>query len=557
VPLGIHAGQVFSRTGETRFLGAWDVPADRPRVIEFTTRLEKAHSIKVSYHGAGYLKIEDATTFKGPGLAVQWVEVEGPLVDGWPSASYRALFGNLPPQMSGMSGSSKGQKPFFGQAGEKYTVSSPSPAADAEKLLRSFLPRAFRRPVTDAEAKPFLAIINSRLQQGYTFEEAMRVGYRAVLTSPDFLFLKEKPGRLDDFALASRLSYFLWSSQPDTELVELARAGKLSQPATLRAQTERLLKDPKARRFTENFTGQWLDLRNINFTTPDKKLYPEHNELLQLSMVRETELFFDELLRHDLSVQNFVHSDFSMLNGRLAEHYGIPGVSGHEFRRVTLPPGSHRGGVMTHASVLKVTANGTTTSPVLRGKWILERIMGVPPDPPPKNVAAVEPDIRGAKTIREQLDAHRNVEACASCHRKLDPPGFALENFDVIGGWREQYRIQPDPADRNRRAEIIRVKADAQKTAAVSLGPKVDASFVTHDGKPFKDIDEFKRLLLADREQIARCVAGKLLVYATGAGLQFADRAAVDEIVAKSKPKNYGLRSIVHEVVQSRVFLAK
>jgi hypothetical protein len=557
VALGIHAGQVFSRTGETRFLGAWDAPADQPRVIEFTTRLQQGHSIRVSYHGSGYVKIEDAAAWKGPGLAVQWVEVEGPLMDGWPSASYRALFGGLKPQTSGAVAVEKGRRRPGDGGAKRFIVTSATPAADAEKLLRAFLPRAFRRPVADAEVKPFLAIINSRLQLGYTFEEAMRVGYRAVLTSPEFLFLKEKPGRLDDFALASRLSYFLWSSLPDDELLAQARAGNLSQPATLRAQTERMLKDPKAQRFTENFTGQWLELRNINSTTPDKKLYPEHNELLQLSMVRETELFFDELLRGDLPVQNFIHSEFAMLNGRLAEHYGIAGVSGQEFRKVTLPPGSHRGGVMTHASVLKVTANGTTTSPVLRGKWILERIMGIPPDPPPKNVAAVEPDIRGAKTIREQLDAHRNTEACASCHRKLDPPGFALENFDVIGGWREQYRIQPDPADRSRRADVIRVKADAQRTMTVSLGPKVDASFVTHDGKPFKDIDEFKRILLEDREQIARCVAGKLLVYATGAGLQFADRAVVEEIVANSQPKNFGLRSIVHEVVQSRAFQRK
>ena len=207
---------------------------------------------------------------------------------------------------------------------------------------------------------------------------------------------------------------------------------------------ERLLDSPgKAATFTEDFLGQWLDLRLIDFTTPDKRLYPEFDELLKTSMVRETQLFFEEVLKHDLPVQTFIQSDFAMLNGRLAEHYGIPGVTGQEFRQVPLPAGSHRGGLLGQAAILKVTANGTTTSPVLRGKWVLDRIMGVPPPPPPKNVGAIEPDIRGAKTIREQLDMHRHVEACATCHTKIDPPGFALENYDVIGGWRDRYRVLP------------------------------------------------------------------------------------------------------------------
>jgi len=557
VPLGVHAGSVFSRSGETRFLGTWDAPADKPRVIEFETRLEKGHSIRVSYHGSGYVKIEDAAAWKDPGLAVQWVEVDGPIMDDWPTASQRSLFGTLPFESSFPDRRVADHVKRTGKREswmrEEWHPVSAQPAADAEKVLRDFVPRAFRRPVGDAEVEPFLALVKSRLPQGYSFEEAMRVGFRAVLTSPGFLFLKEKPGRLDDYAVASRLSYFLWSSMPDAGLTALARTGTLSQPATLRAQTERMLQSPKARRFTENFTGQWLDLRNINFTTPDRKLYPEHDELLQFSMVRETELFFDELLRRDLSVQNFIHSDFTLLNERLAEHYGIAGVRGQEFQKVSLPANSHRGGVLTHASVLKVTANGTYTSPVLRGKWVLDRIMGVPPDPPPTDVGAIEPDIRGTKTIREQLDAHRNVEACATCHRKIDPPGFALENFDVIGGWRERYRIVPD---RYSRADFVTIR-DGPRPLRVALGPKVDASFTMPDGAAFRDVDEFKKLLLRDKEQIARCVTGKLLTYATGAGIQFADRAVVDEIISRTRAKNHGLRSIVHEVVQSQVFLNK
>ncbi len=209
---------------------------------------------------------------------------------------------------------------------------------------------------------------------------------------------------------------------------------------SLHAQVDRLLKDPKAAAFNESFTGQWLDLRKITATTPDDRLYPEWDELIEWSCVQETRRFFDEVLNDDLSVTNFVRSDFAILNERLATHYGIPGVKGIEFRKVKLPADSVRGGVLAQASVLKVTANGTTSSPVLRGVWVMERILGLPVPPPPPGVPAVEPDIRGATTIREQLAKHRNSESCAGCHAKIDPPGFALESFDVIGGWRERYR---------------------------------------------------------------------------------------------------------------------
>jgi hypothetical protein len=221
---------------------------------------------------------------------------------------------------------------------------------------------------------------------------------------------------------------------------------------------------------------------------------------------------------------------------------------------VVLPPGSHRGGLLSQAAILKVTANGTTTSPVIRGKWVLDRIMGLPPPPPPKDVGSIEPDIRGAKTIREQLDLHRHVEACAVCHTKIDPPGFALENYDVIGGWRDRYRVV---AGRGQKVEYVNVNTENMPQRRVALGPAVDASYTTADGASFHDIDEFKALLLKDPEQIARCLASKLTVYATGAGIQFADRPVVAEIVARSHEKGYGLRSMIHAVVGSPVFLEK
>ncbi len=254
--------------------------------------------------------------------------------------------------------------------------------------------------MTDDDLKPFLALVKAKLADKYTFEQAIRVGLLAAMVSPEFLFLREKPGKLDDFALASRLSYFLWSTMPDEELLTLAEQKKLSQPETLRQQVERMLKHPKAAAFTENFVGQWLSLRDIDATEPSYLFYPEFDHMLKVSMIRETELFFAELLKDDLSLTNFVASDFTMLNGRLAKHYGIPDVDGWEFRKVTLPKDSHRGGVLTMASVLKVTANGTYTQPVTRGVFVLDRILGTPPPPPPGDVPGLVPDIRGAVTIR-------------------------------------------------------------------------------------------------------------------------------------------------------------
>src|SRR5262249_19972530 len=308
-----------------------------------------------------------------------------------------------------------------------------------------------------------------------------------------------------------------------------------------------LLASPRAKAFTENFVGQWLGLRQIDATEPSHILYPEFDHLLKVSMIRETELYFDELLKNDLSLAHLGASDFTMLNGRLARHYGIPGVDGWEFRRRTLPPGSHRGGVLTMASVLKVTANGTTTSPVLRGAWVLDRILGTPPPPPPDNVPAIDPDIRGATTIREQLAKHRASASCATCHRLIDPPGFALESFDCVGGWRDHYRTTGSGQS---------VVVDGRRMP-YHKGKKVDPADVTATGQRFGDVDGLKRILLEDRPKLARALATKLIAYATGRARQASDRAAVDIIVARIAEHDYGLRSLVHEIVQSEFFQYK
>jgi len=308
-----------------------------------------------------------------------------------------------------------------------------------------------------------------------------------------------------------------------------------------------MLRSPQASSFTKNFCGQWLGLRDIDFTAPNHIAYPEFDEMLKVSMVREAELFFSELLEHDLSLTNIVASDFSMLNGRLASHYGIPGVEGlWEFRKVALPPESHRGGMMTMASVLKVTANGTSTSPITRGAWVLERILGTPPPRPPANVPALEPDIRGAKSIREQLAKHRTIESCASCHAQIDPPGFALESFDVIGGWRDFYRLERWVKG----AKPIKGKQYLE-------GPAVDPTGELPDGRKFQNIDEFKQLLLKEKDQVARAMIRRLVIYATGGAPESADRSEMERVLERARAKDYGLRTLVHEIVQSRLFREK
>lgn len=562
--MAVTAGDLIAGRGEKHTVDYYYVSPGAPQVFEFTDTLHRGDTFKAAPDrleaGEGDARRAGSANYKGPGLAVQWMEIEGPLSFEWPPESRRRLFGDLPlvpadatSEKNLVRAEAEPSKARYLLSQIKWAIKSEQPGADAECLLRSFATRAFRRPVTNEELAPLLAMVNDHLKAGETFDEALRVGFKGVLTAPEFLFLRCQPGRLDGYALASRLSYFLWSAPPDEELLALAAKGTLTQPAVLRAQTERLLKSPKAATFTHNFLGQWLDLRLMDFTTPDKKLYPEYDELLSRGMVSETYGFFQELLTNDSSVRHFIDSDFSILNQRMAEHYGIGGVTGMEFRKVALPASAHRGGVMTQASVLKVTANGTTTSPVLRGKWIMDRILGIPPDPPPKSVPAIEPDIRGARTIREQLDAHRHEETCATCHSKIDPPGFALENFDVIGGWRERYRILPPQGTRTDKMRLHVADRDLD----IALGGKVDASSALPDGTAFADVTEFKKLLLRDPTQIARCVTAKLLTYATGAPIQFADRAVIDAILSRTRAKDYGLRSIVHEVVQSPAFLNK
>jgi hypothetical protein len=513
-----------------------------------------------------------------PGYAVQWVEVEGPLDDDSTGAGYRLLFGDLPmkrietaqtgvmlevsapaPQGRGgfggpgPRGGGRGGRGGFARTREvAVEVVSDAPAQDAERLLRGFMMRAYRRPVEEPHVQLFLALFNNQYGSGAGFTRSMLSTYTAVLSSPGFLFTDEKPGPLDDFALASRLSYFLWNSEPDEALRARAARGELRQPQVLRAVTERLLNDPKAQRFVEAFTDYWLDLRKADDTSPSTTLYNDYelDDPLKHFALEETRLFVAELLHGDLPVRNIVDSDFTFLNERLADHYGVPGVKGARMRKVTLPDDSVRGGLLTQASVLKVTANGTTTSPVLRGYWITERILGhqIPPPPP---VAAVEPDIRGAVTLRQQLEKHRNDASCASCHSRMDPPGFALESFDVMGGWRDRYRAVKEGVPPKKGVGI-----NGQAFTFHDALP-VDCAGELPDGRAFKGIREFKRLLVQDEITLARNLARQLTIYATGAPVRFSDREQIERIVQHASNKQYGVRSLVHGIVQSELFMKK
>ena len=566
LPLEVRVMETVHKP-EGRTLATFDAPPDRPGVFELEVVLEKLNGIRIN---DWQLPNEKAVldrlkgkpldgTYTGPGFAFELMELEGPLGE-FPPPSHQRLFGDLPLNPVSVVKAELAGKPLpnipENRSDDDWRRDplipvSADPRADGQRLLREFLPRAMRRPVDGQTVAYYIAFFHERLDKGLEFHTAMRSTYRAILSSPHFFYFREQPGPLDDYAIASRLSYFLWSSLPDGELTALAAKGELRKPAVLRAQVERMLGDERSQRFIENFTGQWLELRKINATTPDGNLYREFDAFLFWSMPQETRMFFSEMLQHDRSVAEFVHSDWTMLNSRLAKHYGIDGVHGGALRRVSLPPNAHRGGVMTHASILKLTANGTTTSPILRGKWVLEKIIGTPPSPPPPDVGSIEPDIRGATTIRQQLEKHKAIAACATCHKHIDPPGFALESFDVIGGWREFYRASDHKLAKGH------VPVPNYPEHQIWRGPNVELGGTTAKGREFKNVDDYKVLLLEDKEQFARNLARQLLVFGTGADVQFADREEVKAIATRTLKQNYGLRSLVHEVVQSRLFLHK
>lgn len=528
-----------------------ELPIGKPGKVETVLHLDAGNGVWISPKGLngpdGRSPIKDGPDkYPGEGLALMKVTLEGPLVEEWPPRGQSLLLGDatlkqlphgLPPSQAW-----RAKEATFKH---KYAAECADPHGNARKVLISFMTAAFRRPANEAEAEPYLKLFDEEFAVSQDYLLAIRTAAIAVLCSPDFLYLREPAGQLSALQLATRLSYFLTRSTPDSELL----ASDLTRPEVMRSQTERLLKGPGLAKFVGDFTDGWLNLREIDFTTPDKQLYPEYDELLLDSMLRETREFITELIRSNLSVTNVIQSDFAMLNGRLAQHYGIPGVSGLDLQKVTLPPDSKRGGVLTQASVLKVSANGTNTSPVVRGVFVMDRILGMEPPPPPPGVPGVEPDIRGATTLRELLDKHRSTESCNGCHRVIDPPGFALESYDVIGGWRDRFRSIE-------KGEQVKLTVNGRKVR-YRLGPPVDAAGELANGAKFANLAEFQALLLAGQDRVARCVAEKLLTFSTGRAMGFSDRTEIERLVRESKAKNYGTRDLIHAIVQSPIFLNK
>jgi hypothetical protein len=412
----------------------------------------------------------------------------------------------------------------------------PADAATQERLrayevLRAFADRAYRRPVTHDELQRLLRFVEAAQKDGAGGEKGIRLAMRAILVSPHFLFRVELPGpeggeRVNDFELATRLSYFLWSSMPDEELFHHAARKTLRDRATLAAQVRRMLLDPRSRSLAVDFAGQWLQTRALAACTPDPACFPDFDEPLRAAMLRETELFVDAVVREDRSVLEMLDTDWTFVNERLARHYGIPGIAGDEFRRVALA-GTPRGGLVTQASILTVTSNPTRTSPVKRGKWILDNLLGAPPPSPPPGAGDLREEKEALRTgtLRERLERHRADSTCASCHRRMDPLGFGLENFDAVGAWRSHDRALP-----------------------------IDAFGTLPGGESFRGPAELRAVLMQRKDAFARCLTEKLLVFALGRGIGPQDRRVVDGIVRKVARNDYRFSALVHAIVQSDLF---
>ncbi len=434
--------------------------------------------------------------YQGPHIRLHSLTVE-PLIESWPPRSHVALYG----------------------------TSDDIPVDD---LVLRFATRAFRRPLKPEQVTKYVKLVEAQMKQGRSRAEALRAGYTAIIASPGFYYLREGEGPLNEYELASRLSYFLWSSMPDEELFRLAAGGKLSDPDVLRRQVDRMLDDPKSLAFIRRFPERWLHLYKLGSMPPAKGFY--YHRQMESQMRLQVDAFFGDLVKHNGPIRNVIDSDYTFLNERMAQWiYGRDDVWGDGFQKVASKP-PHGGGMLTMPAAMTATANGVDTSPVVRGVWVLECVLGTPPSPPPPDVEPLSPDQRGAKTVREQLQAHRKVATCNACHRKIDPMGFAMENFDPVGKWRVRY-------------------PDTKKT--------IDPSSTLAGGRKLDDIDALKRWLLEREKLVTRNLADKLLTYATGRPMEPVDRGAVEAIAEKLASRRGGMRDLIHLVAQSEVFRTK
>jgi hypothetical protein len=488
---------------------------EQPREVEARYYMEPGDRVVFTImDGAPHSQGRTMIDQPGPFIAIRSFSIEGPIYESWPPMGHRTLFGDIDP-------------------------AQPTPEK-AAAIAAHLAPRLFRRPVNASAVAKYRALFE-KLSKTMKPDDALRGMLTAMLVSPRFLYHEEPPNGPDSHAIASRMSYFLWRSTPDDELLKAAADGSLIDAAKRRTQAERMLADARAARFVNDFTGQWLRVREVGVMKANADLYPEYDAELEAAMRGETEHFIAEMFRRDLPLANFIDSDWAMLNQRLAKHYGIEGVVGPDFRRVSLDKSKTvRGGLLTHASIHAVTSNGSTTSPVIRGTWMLDKFLGIPALPPPPDVPAIEPDIRGATTIKEQLAKHRTIASCNSCHRKIDPLGFALENFDVIGGWRENYRalVEPRPGAR----------------AKLSDGPRVDSADEWAGVGHFTSFQEFRELVKKREDLVVQNLTHQLATFALGRVPGFADRQPLKDIATNVREKKSGMKSLVLDIVSSPVF---
>jgi mono/diheme cytochrome c family protein len=510
--------------GQPRVLAEWDVDAgaDAPKVYEFRTRfttqsagvtLEYAYSIPSELEN---FWMQNNSEFARPEVLLDWIEIEGPVYDAWPPSTHTRV---LP------------------------VAQTNNERAYVRETLAKFMKKAWRRPVSAEEIDAKVALFDAVRKEKPSLVEALKIPMIAVLASPNFLYLSEPSTEaarpLNNYELATRLSYFLWSTTPDAELLRLADEGTLNQPAVLYEQTERLLKDTRSEALVRNFAGQWIGLREVGANPPSSDLYPQYDRHLEVSMVGESQAFFREILKRDLPVTSFIKSDFVTINERLARFYGIENVRGDQFRPVKVPAGVHRGGLATQASVLTITSNGTRTSPVKRGTWVMKTLLGTDPGLPVANAGDIPPKVPGADkaTVRQRLAMHRERPQCARCHDKIDPLGLALENFNAAGQWREQ-------------------EGFGYKGRISQDDPKIDASATMPDGTQFVGVEGLQNALLKQQDLFFTAMANRMYSYALGRELGLAD-APENKAAAAHLKKHGTLRSLIRFVVGSKAFRTK
>jgi mono/diheme cytochrome c family protein len=540
---------------QPKTVAEFDVTAlpDKGEVIEFRTRFT-TETAGIGYEYAYSIPrvlenfwMQGHDKFARPELMIDWFEVEGPIYEAWPPPSHTAILGEGPGKTE--------KEPAY-----------------ARKVVERFMERAFRRPVTKDEVDAKLKLFTAARQEK-PFLESIKVPLVATLASPHFLFLvettdpvvtlskstatKSTPAKaaatkrttvpaaasgrsLGNYELASRMSYFLWSAPPDEELLALAKAGKLVDGSVREAQVDRMLKHPKSNALVTNFVGQWLNLRDVGANPPAEDLYPQYDRHLETSMIRESEGYFREFLDHDLDARQMIRSDFVTINERLARYYGIPDVRGDAIRRVSVPDGVVRGGIVTQASILTITSNGTRTSPVKRGTWILKTLLGIDPGLPVANAGEIAPKVPGIDkaTVRKRLEIHRELPQCARCHNKIDPLGFALENYNAAG----EYRLREGFGYKGR------IEQD---------DPLIDASSKMIDGEEINGVAGLQEAMLRKDDLFLTALASKLMTYACGRELGLADQPAVKQAVARMRKDKLTVRSLVKAIVTSEPFSTK